>query len=310
MLRSIFTDWAADTGQKWGKVPMRLNHRLAEREMFSDDDIFRLIETYPRENYNLFYTDHKVERKDWREGEMGELKGSKIVDLIEKNGIWLNLRNLRQVDPRFDKLAEDIFKELHGRVSGLETFDQTLGMLISSPKAKVYYHADLPGQSLWQVRGKKTVYVYPTQKPFISSKDLETIAFDGQEHLAFKPDFDKHAEKITLEAGQMATWPLNGPHRVENADCLNISITMEYWTHDIRARYKVSMANAILRRKFGVTPKSIATRGVNYHAKDVLQALYRRSGLIKAHQRAQHNVDFQLDPANENGIIDIPAYQK
>lgn len=310
MLRSIFTDWQSDTADKWGKVPMRLNHRLAELDLFSDDDIFRLVETYPHQHYNLFYTNHQIDRKDWREGELGNLKGSQIVDMIEQNGIWLNLRNLRQIDSRFDKLASDIFKELHGRVPGLETFDQTLGMLISSPNAKVYYHSDLPGQSLWQIRGTKTVYVYPTKEPFISRRDLETITFDGQEHLKFNPEYDQFAEKITLKPGQMATWPLNGPHRVENANCLNVSITMEYWTDAIRARYKVSMANAIMRNKFGINPKSVATHGINYNAKNVLQSLYRRTGLIKSHQRSKHNIDFQLDTASQTGITDIPGYQK
>jgi len=54
----------------------------------------------------------------------------------------------------------------------------------------------------------------------------------------------------------MVHWPLNCPHRVENEDCLNISVTTEHWTTDLRKQYAVNYANGILRRKFGFTDPS------------------------------------------------------
>ena len=43
----------------------------------------------------------------------------------------------------------------------------------------------------------------------------------------------------------MMHWPLYSPHRVENLDCVNISMTTEYWTEDIRRRQMVNLANGI-----------------------------------------------------------------
>ena len=57
--------------------------------------------------------------------------------------------------------------------------DRNAGILISSPNAQVYYHADLPGQSLWQIRGTKRVYIYPPVAPFLTPEQIERIILPG-----------------------------------------------------------------------------------------------------------------------------------
>src|SRR5690606_14015079 len=121
---------------------------------------------------------------------------------------------------------------------------------ISSPKAEVYYHMDLPGQSLWQIHGKKRVYVYPAVPPFRRDEDLEQIAlYQVEVDIPYDPAYDSHARVFELEGGEMLHWPLNAPHRVETLDCLNISMTTEYWTEPIRRAQMINLANGILRTK-------------------------------------------------------------
>ena len=48
MREPIFTDWTAKHGEVWGKVPLRLSHRLHQSELFSRDTLAKLIENYPR----------------------------------------------------------------------------------------------------------------------------------------------------------------------------------------------------------------------------------------------------------------------
>ena len=60
-------------------------------------------------------------------------------------------------------------------VPGFSPFRTKMTVLISSPDIQVYYHCDVPGQTLWQVRGNKTVSVYPNRAPFLEQAALERI---------------------------------------------------------------------------------------------------------------------------------------
>ena len=75
----------------------------------------------------------------------------------------------------------------------------------------------MPGQWLIQISGRKRVYVYPNTPPFLKPQDLEDIALLNREvDLPYAPWYDAHAQVFDLEPGQMLSWPLNAPHRVEN----------------------------------------------------------------------------------------------
>ena len=181
------------------------------------------------------------------------------------------------------------------------------GILVSSPDAQVYYHADLPGQWLIQISGRKRVYVYPNTPPFLKPQDLEDIAlFNREVDLPYAPWYDAHAQVFDLEPGQMLTWPLNAPHRVENLGTVNVSMTVSYGTDDIGRAGIINLANGLLRHRFGYTPKSRSIRGPSFVAKRVLQKLVRNSTWVKREREARSMVDFKLDAAEPGRIIDLP----
>ena len=72
----------------------------------------------------------------------------------------------------------------------------------------------------------------------------------------YAPWYDEHAAVVDLNPGEMLHWPLNSPHRVDNHDCLNVSMTTEYWTDPIRRNVMMNCGNAVLRHKLGITPRS------------------------------------------------------
>jgi hypothetical protein len=181
------------------------------------------------------------------------------------------------------------------------------GILISSPDAQVYYHADLPGQGLIQIAGRKRVYVYPNTAPFIRPQHLEDIAlFDVEVDLPYAPWYDGHAQVFDLEPGQMLNWPLNAPHRVENLGTVNISMTVSYGNDDIRRAQIVHLANGLLRHRFGYTPKTRNLRGPSFFAKKVLQKLVRDSKWVKRERNARRAIDFRLDATEPGKIVDLP----
>lgn len=309
MKESVFTAWETKDAQLWGNRPIRLGHRLQNASLFSDETLAEVIESYPRQRYSIVHVAERGSGKRiWREGDIGGLTGREVIEAIAAGSMWLNLRNIHLVDKRFADLVDEIFDEIAARTGMPPVLARNAGVLISSPRAQVLYHADLPGQSLWQIRGRKTVYVYPPVRPFLTPQQLEKIILTGIEvDMSYEPWYDEHAMAFDIGPGDMLHWPLNSPHRVDNHDCLNISLTTEYWTEAIRRHAMVNCANAVLRHKAGLNPASRSTTGAGFWAKAAFQACVKRAGLLGNRGAESRPIEFRLDRSRPGSIIDIAA---
>ena len=312
-MTDIFTNWTAATTAGWATKPVCLSHTLHTSPLFSDTALANLIDRYPRGQYGLIHTGGQTEKRRWQSGEIGKTPGKDVIDLIgqgDRNGqgrMWLNLRHVTDVDPAYAAVLDQMFSEIASHTGDLGTIKRSMGILISSPGARVYYHADMPGQALGQIRGRKRVYVYPAKAPFLTPEGLENIAIGGLElDLNYEPAFDQHATVFDLEPGQMLHWPLNCPHRVDNYDVLNVSFTVEYLTPAIRRHQIVTAANAVLRRHLGMQPKTATLDGPAYWAKAALNAGVRRSGLL-AKASSRKPASFVLDSSAASGIRPLDA---
>jgi len=302
----IFTNWGPEHTADWGKAPLRIEHRLHNHELFSFDALADLIDCYPREQYALVHMGAQKERRLWREGDIGGMPGHKVIEAIANGRMWLNLRNVGAVDKRYREVLDRIFEEVARNVPGYVTYARTSGILISSPNAQVYYHIDLPGQSLWQMHGRKRVFLYPDKAPFLTPEQLETVAlYEVEVDVPYEPWYEEHATVFEIGGGEMLHWPLNAPHRVENLDCLNVSMTTEYWTQAVRRRQMINMANGILRHKLGIRPGGTATSGPLFWAKAALQAGVRRTGLLKRERTERRPIEFRLDDQRPGSVIDV-----
>jgi hypothetical protein len=304
----IFVDWEQAHTEAWGQAPVKARHSLHESPLFSLEAIADLIDAYPREHYSLIHMGPQGGRRFWREGELGGLKGRDVIDWIAQGRMWLNLRSVKTVDRRYADLLDAMYEEIGLRAPGAPMFNTSMGILVSSPRAQVYYHCDLPGQALWQLHGRKRILIYPNEKPFLAPANLEDIALFGiEEDVPYDPAFDDHATVLELGPGDMAHWPLNAPHRVENHGMLNVSVTSEHWSDDIVRRHKVNLANGLLRHRFGITPKSRALSGPGYQAKAMLQGVMRRMKWIEKKRSARRPIEFKLDAERRGGVVEFAA---
>ena len=300
----IFTSWEPKHTELWGNQPLRLSHSLHEHELFSRQALARLIESYPPKAYMLVAMGAQGEEKMWREGEIGSLSGEQVIDAIAAGRMWLNLIRVNEIDRRYGALLDDIFAEIEQRVPGYATFRRINGILISSPKAQVYYHFDTSGQSLWQIAGGKRVYVYPPVPPFLTQPTLEEVTlYHNEVNIKYEKWYDEYATVMELGPGQMATWPLNCPHRIENWDQLSVSMTVEYQTKEIRRRGLMNSANGILREKFGiVASRNLA--GPGYWTKTAMYGAVKKAGLLEGPRSKRRPRTFRLDPSTPGRIID------
>lgn len=291
----------------WGQHTVRLRHRLAEHEMFSDEGLADLIGSLPPERIviNTMAPDgHRLE--SWSHCERGGHDGKAILELVKSGQIWINMVNLERVDRRFALLVEQLFDELQGYMPNFKTFKHSIGLLVSSPKAQVFYHADPPGQSLYQIRGKKRLYLYPKEMPFLQPSDIENvIRAVTEEEVAYQEWYDDYAEIYDVEAGDMLHWKLNRPHRVVNLGTVNVSLTTEHWTKEIRRSYAMNYGNGVLR-SLGITPKSRRMEGAAFWAKVGLTAAWRFSGLHRK-KSYEKQYKYRVDPTTDSGLVPIPA---
>jgi hypothetical protein len=288
----------------WGRRPLLLKHTLAESPLFTDEVLAELIEAAPPRNLAI-HGEGGEDASSWPVVSRGDASGADVLAATRSGTLWINLVGVAEWDSRYAALCDEIFAELTEQLPGFDVIKRKLGVLVSSPKATVHYHVDVPGQAIWQVRGRKRFIVYPNTAPFLDPVELEDAVRAASYGLAtFQPWFDEHAEPFDLEPGDMLHWPLNGPHRVENGDELSVSLTSEHWTAGIRRTYAMNYGNGLLRH-YGWRPRSRAVSGPAFWAKVGLTAGYRKSGLQnkKGYQRV---ATMAVDPTTQSGARPLP----
>lgn len=311
MTDRIITEWTDHHVEAFGKEPLHFRHNAHLSPLFSDDTLAELIERTPRENYyvNTMKRGAK-DRSSRREGEIRGLSGHDVLAAVATGHIWVMLLYPEKVIPGYDQLLEQIYSEFQEHVPSLQVLKKKISILISSPNIPVFYHCDLAGQTLWQVRGEKTVYVYPNHEPYLPQPNLEKIVLNEAHEISlpYDPAWDKAANSFTIRPGDMLHWQLYAPHRVQNSNCVNISFTTEHVTPMVRRNFTVNYANGILRRTLGVNKLSQTTHGPQYWSKLATLAAAKAFKVQKGREQ-KFNVDFTVDPSAPDSVRDIPAYQ-
>ncbi len=312
MTQKIFPNWQEKTSALFSKHNISEQHSLHEHELFSNEALARLIEKTPRSNYHVNTHDLSfIDKSTWRDGEFGNLSGEEVLKAVEDGHIWINLQRPWEVDPAYGEVLDQMFDEMESNVPSFNTMrdKNKMTILISSPKIKIFYHCDIPGQALWQIRGKKRVYIYPNSEPFLKDDEMENIILGRKdEHdITYEEWYDEHAEIIDLEPGTMWHWPINGPHRIENLGVMNVSLTTEHWTKELRNHYAVRYANGLVRNTFGIQHLEKPEAGFGLYWRLALAGFHKASGLRKL-TKMKYNVDFRVDPKEELGYKDIDSY--
>lgn len=283
MTEAVITDWDAEKSAAFSRAPLTFQHRLHERSMFDDDGLASVLDCYPRDKLGIFTMgEDPVAWRSWRRGKGEDLSGAELLEAAKNGRIWLNLRSCNSYLEAFAALSDEIFGDIEGHVRGLRTFKRDVGLLISSPNAQVFYHLDVPLVTLWQLRGRKRMWMYPVGEPYVGQEELEKIVLrETAEQFTFNPEWDQGAVVVEMTPGVMATWPQNAPHRLVNADSLNVSLSIEFMTPAAVMRANVIYANGLLRKRLGARPRLPARLGVGAAPK---LAVARAAKALKLHR--------------------------
>lgn len=306
MSKDVIADWEPRHAALFGRHPVKLRHRLAETGLFTREALGGLIERCPADHYGINSMGRDKTRSEKIHGEIGGCTGLEVIEAIEKGRMWLNIRRIMDFDAEYKAVLDRVFAEFEARIPGLRTFKRNIGVLVSSPNAQVYYHADIQGQSLWQISGGKRIFLYPLSETFLPSTSIEKILLrETDEDVRYQTWFDDYASVFDLSPGEMVTWPLYAPHRVENHDCLNISVTMEHWTKAIWDAYAVHYGNGVLRRTLGLKRPSTGTAGLGVYPKAAAAFAWKKLGREITGDVVKKK-GFRVDPRSATGLEYLP----
>ena len=202
MVQKILLDWDSQKAADFGKRPIVAHHNLHQRPMFSDEGLADLLDRYPRDAFNLYTMGNdRSDKSSFRKGVPGDLSGAEIMEAVKRGRLWINLRNANAHLPEYAALCDEMFAELD-EANKVKTMKRDVGFLISSPNARVFYHLDIPLVTLWQIKGEKTMYVYPTGKEFAPDDQIEAIVLrETEEEIAYSHHFDASAQKVVMTPG-------------------------------------------------------------------------------------------------------------
>lgn len=198
---------------------------------------------------------------------------------IEENGSWMVLKNVEQ-DPAYAALLTGALAEIvpvidpvTGAMEKLEAF-----IFVSSPHAVTPYHFDPEHNILLQIRGSKTMTVFPADDPELASARAHEGFHLGEHHrnLPWRDGFAAKGRAFELAPGRAIHVPVKAPHWVKNGPEVSISLSVT-WRSDWSANEaSARLANHYLR-KLGLDPRSPGRYPAQNRAKAIAHRAYAKA---------------------------------
>ena len=267
-------DVPAERRTPFGSDPFRIANRLVDHPLFRSERIRELLRVIPRERVEI----REVPVADahdgsYRRGRMlSEADPVAAFEGLEERPTWMLLHDTWKHDADYGRLLKDYladlaesFPDLRGRVS-----DMGCWMFLSSGRSVVHFHADPDQSFLNQVRGGKTVFVYPSAVlPEVAVERLVWLYDQGA--VTYDPAYEsRRFDPVHLSPGDSVFLPLYAPHRVINDDGICVSWNVGFNTRRSRRRRDVHLVNVELRH-LGMAPSPVGAHPV----RDALKARLR-----------------------------------
>ena len=298
----MYVNWPSHSETGFGNDVLLAQHNVSSSDLFEDDGLAHLLDVYPRESLDIWtFGQEREGLNSSLRGRAPKLSGKQILEAVKRGHIWLNMRRANIDVPDLGPIADTIYDTLQD-ASGRKIRKRDLSVLISSPNVQFHYHSDIPLVALLQMRGEKTLWMYPRTETLAPSDFIEDIVhMRREEELPYRKAYDDEATAYKLRPGMGLTWPQFMPHRVQNADCMNVSLSCEYQTLGSFVQANAAYTNGLIR---GATPLAPAVND-NVGPVSVAKAAFARAHKAVARKGPRTSptpITFELDPAQENCV--------
>ncbi|WP_157218054.1 cupin domain-containing protein [Flavisphingomonas formosensis] len=251
----VFTDEArAALGGIYPERPGILTHRLAGHPLFTLEALIELAARMRPIDVEQNIGDLPV-GIDPAEVRHNGLSIADTIRSIEQNGSWMVLKFVEQ-DPAYRALLEEILAEIEplvarrtGAMIKREGF-----IFLSSPNAVTPFHFDPEHNILLQLRGCKTMTVFPAGDAEIAhGSQHEAFHRGGHRNLPFQTVFETKGRSLAIGPGEAVYVPVKAPHWVRNGPDPSISFSVT-WRSEWSYREEDAHSFNHLLRRMGLDP--------------------------------------------------------
>lgn len=305
----IISNWTDEHTRKFQNETLRVNHDLISTGLFSDEALSELLDKHPKDQLDVCaISNHPIYQHKFRTGDVRDVDGKTLIEAVKAGTIWMNLRKAMNVHPEYNAVLNRMYGEIV-TLTGMKPINARGGILISSPAAKVPLHFDATETVLWHIRGQKKLILYPHTDSILPDEEYESFMYKtSEDYLPHDPSMEDVAESFDLQEGEMITWALNRPHRVENQSYC-VSVTTEYSTHESSVKNAGMYTNAVLRQKLGMTPSWTSASQPEKYIKAGVGKVLRKIGVLDSLQ-PEDMVSFTVDKAVPGFVRDVEPYAR
>jgi hypothetical protein len=181
--------------------------------------------------------------------------GRGLLERLRGGGVHVMALDLQRHDPGFAELLERFVAAVAPVVaaSGQRIVRPMVGLFCSSPGSLVHYHADPEHNFLFQVRGGKSLRLFPGDARCFPPEARERLFCERVHSLAYSESFEDGAQALELAPGTSTYQPMLRPHWVRCHDELSVSIGFSLYTDVARRQRRIHLVNRRLR-SVGIRP--------------------------------------------------------
>ncbi|EPR16848.1 transcriptional regulator [Sphingobium indicum IP26] len=249
----------------------KLSHGLAGHALLTLEALAGLAERMPADSveYNLGKLPLGVRAEDTPSN---GLTLGETIRTIETNGSWAVLKNVER-DAAYGALLDRALAELAPLVER-ETgpmLHREAFIFLSSPGSVTPFHMDPEHNILLQIRGEKTMTVFPAgDEELVPAVQSEAFHAGGHRNLDWRDGFRERGMAVTLLPGDAIHVPVKAPHFVENGPVVSVSLSVTWRSERSVAEGELHSLNALLRRRglpvgrIGARPEAQGARRIAY----------------------------------------------
>lgn len=262
------------------ETPHTLTHSLLQHPLLDLESLALLGEALPEKSLEYNRGDLPIGIRPEDVPSNGLTIGQTIRN-IESANSWAVLKNIEQV-PAYRDLLHSLLGEL-GDIAGATTGAMLRPegfIFVSSPGSMTPFHFDPEHNILLQLRGWKTMTVFPAgDTRFAPPEAHEAYHSGGPRNLNWNDDFAPHGVDFRLNPGEAIFVPVMSPHYVRNGDVPSISLSITWRSEWSYAETDAHAMNSVLR-KFGFNPAPPKRYPVNNNAKSFTYRALRKIKLV------------------------------
>jgi hypothetical protein len=239
------------------ETPGTMKHALVDHPMFTLEALADLAERMSAKDVEYNRGDLPL-GIDFDDVPANGLSIGDTIRGIDANESWMVLKFVEQ-DPSYRALLAETLAELDPSIRAKTgpMLKQEAFIFISSPNSVTPLHFDPEHNILLQLRGTKSMTVFPADDeeiaPPVAHERLH--AGEGHRNLAWDETYATRGTKFDLAAGDGIYVPLMAPHWVQNGPSVSISFSITWRTAHSYAEAEARGMNAMLRRA-GLNPVS------------------------------------------------------